>query len=76
MSLAEFLSEYGLFLLQLLTAIVLIVVIIGVFVVISRRGGADEPGSIKVEKLNDKFDQIRDPGRLSAFQERLGVAFV
>jgi len=60
MSFSEFFSEYGLFLLQLLTAVVLFVIIVGVFVVISRRGGGEASGALKVEKLNDKFDEIRD----------------
>lgn len=60
MSFSAFLSEYGLFLLQLLTAVVLFVIIIGVFVIISRRGGGEESGALKVEKLNEKFDELRD----------------
>ena len=60
MSFSGFLSEYGLFVVQLLTALVLFAVIIGIVVVVLSRRGGEETGSMRVEKLNEKFEQTRD----------------
>ncbi|MGD8324697.1 MAG: protease SohB [Gammaproteobacteria bacterium] len=59
MSLSGFFSEYGLFVVQLLTAVALLALIVGIIVVINRRG-SEAIGAITVEKLNDKFDEMRD----------------
>lgn len=59
MSFSGFLSEYGLFVVQLLTALALFAVIIGIVLALSRRGG-EETGAMRVEKLNEKFEQMRD----------------
>lgn len=54
-----FLSEYGLFLIELLTAVVLFAMIIGVIVLVGRKS-TEHAGAITVEKLNDKFEHMRD----------------
>jgi len=59
MTTAEFLGQYGLFLVQLLTAAVLLAVLIAIIVLLSRRS-TEEIGVISIEKLNEKFDKIRD----------------
>lgn len=59
MSIAEFFAEYGMFVLQFLTAIALLAVIIGTIAIVSRRA-AEQPGVMTVEKLNEKFEKMRD----------------
>jgi serine protease SohB len=59
MSFAAFFAEYGLFVVQLLTAVALFVVIAGVIMMIARRGSEDT-GTITVEKINEKIEQVRD----------------
>ncbi len=59
MTVSQFLSEYGLFLVQFLTAALLFAVVVAIIVVVSRRS-SEETGVIAVEKLNDKFDKTRD----------------
>ncbi len=59
MSFADFVAEYGLFVLQFLTALALFAVIVAVIALVSRRA-AEHTGVITVEKLNEKFEQMRD----------------
>ncbi len=59
MSIAEFLSRYGLFVMQVLTILFLLLAVIGLVVIVSRREGAEHRG-IVVEKLNDQFEHTKD----------------
>ncbi len=59
MSVSEFFTEYGLFLVQLLTAVVLFAAIIGIIAIVSRRT-VEHPGTMTVEKLNEKLEKMRD----------------
>ena len=59
MSLSSFFAEYGLFIVQLLTAAFLFAAIVLVIVIVSRRS-SEETGSIRVTKLNERFEHMRD----------------
>ena len=59
MSLSSFFAQYGLFVVQLLTAAVLLAAIVAIVLAISRKG-TEEVGSISVRKLNEKFERMRD----------------
>ena len=59
MSLSSFFAQYGLFIVQLLTAVVLFAAFAGIVVLVARRG-SEETGSISVQKMNEKFEQMRD----------------
>ncbi|MCR9067093.1 MAG: hypothetical protein NXI00_24220, partial [Cytophagales bacterium] len=52
----EFLSEYGLFLAKAITIVVAIALIIGMAVSAGQKG---DPGKLKVEKLNEKLDKVK-----------------
>lgn len=59
MSIGEFFAQYGLFLVELLSAVVLLAAAVLFMILLSRRH-SDHVGSMNVEKLNDKFDETRD----------------
>jgi serine protease SohB len=59
MSFAEFFAAYGLFLVQLLTALALFAAIIGIVAIVGRRT-TEHAGTLTVEKLNEKSEQMRD----------------
>lgn len=59
MSFADFFSNYGLFVVQLLTAIALFAVIIGIIAIVGRRA-AEHTGVLTVEKLNEKSEKTRE----------------
>ena len=59
MSVSTFLAQYGLFIVQLLTVFVLFAAIAVMAVLISRRS-AEETGNISVQKLNERYEKLRD----------------
>ena len=59
MSLSDFLTSYGLFVVELLTALLLLAGLVAFVAIIARRGG-EPAGALSVEKLNDSFEQMRD----------------
>ncbi|QIZ84233.1 protease SohB [Bermanella marisrubri] len=52
----EFLADYGLFLAKAITVVVTIGLIIGLIVSAGQKG---EPGKLKVEKLNEKLNKVK-----------------
>lgn len=56
----EFLAEYGMFLAKTVTFIVAVGIIIGLLVSVSARGKRTDKGHIEVNKLNEKFEEMRD----------------
>ncbi|MGM8225620.1 protease SohB [Cellvibrio sp. ARAG 10.3] len=56
----EFLTEYGLFLAKTVTIVVAIGVIVGLVVSAGQRQKKTEKGHIEVNKLNEKFEHMRD----------------
>lgn len=59
MSLSGFLAQYGLFVVQLLTAVVLLGAIVVLVLIVARRDG-ESSGSMTVHKLNERFEEMRD----------------
>lgn len=56
----EFFSEYGLFFAKAVTVVIAVLVIVSGIFAASSRGKKLEKGDIKVEKLNDVFDDYED----------------
>lgn len=54
----EFLAEYGLFLAKSITLVVAILVVVIGIIAASSKGKREEEGSIQVDYLNDKFDDL------------------
>lgn len=59
MTVGEFFAQYGLFLAQLITVLVLLATAAVIIIVSARRGGV-HPLGLHVEKLNDQFERTRD----------------
>lgn len=58
---AEFLSQYGLFLLKMLTVVgSVLLLVVGVVVIASARRSQGGSGSIEVESINSRMDDYRD----------------
>ena len=55
---AEFLADYGLFLLKTATIVAAVVLIIGAAVAAGNRGSKTEQGHIEVRKLNERYDDM------------------
>lgn len=56
----EFLTNYGLFLAKTITFVVAILVVVVVAVSVGGRNKKSDKGHIEVNKLNEKFDHLRD----------------
>ena len=56
----EFLAEYGMFLAKTITFVVAIGIVVGLIVSVSARGRRADRGHIEVNKLNEKFEDMRD----------------
>ena len=57
----EFLSEYGMFVAKVMTTVIAIMVVISVVSASGGRGRrAGKKGTVRVSKLNDHFEELRD----------------
>lgn len=66
----EFLSEYGLFLAKVVTAVVAIVILVGAIVAISQRSRKEgEEGHIEVTNLNHRYEDWEDAIQYSLMNE-------
>jgi len=65
----EFLSEYGLFLLKAITIVAAIGAIVGIIVSASSRQKTAANGSIKVEKVNERYDEIQESLKRAIYDE-------
>lgn len=65
----EFLYEYGLFLLKAVTIVIAIAIIIGLAVSAGQRQKSNANGTIKVEKINDRFDEMQDALKQAIYDE-------
>jgi serine protease SohB len=59
MTVASFFAEYGLFIAELLTILVLLGLVALIVIVSARRGGVQAPG-LSVTKMNEQFEHMRD----------------
>ena len=67
----EFLTEYGLFLAEVLTVVVAILVVaIGLFAIGQRGRAQQEIGHIEVRKLNDRYKAFRDTMKSALLREK------
>lgn len=64
-----FLSEYGLFLLKAITIVAAIGAIVGIVVSAGSRQKGAAAGTIKVEKINDRFDEMQDTLKKAIYDE-------
>lgn len=69
----EFLTDYGLFLAKSATVLVCIVVVIGLILGLSQKGGGkkEHRGHIEVSKLNDWYQHMSETLRKAAFDSHL-----
>ncbi|MFT6389638.1 MAG: serine protease SohB [Cellvibrionaceae bacterium] len=65
----EFLYEYGLFLLKVITFVAAIGVIVGILVSAGSRQKGVEVGTITVEKVNDRYDEMEDALKRAIYDE-------
>ncbi|MEC8471132.1 MAG: protease SohB, partial [Pseudomonadota bacterium] len=57
----EFLSEYGMFVAKVVTTVIAIIVVISVVSASGGRGRrAGKKGTVRVSKLNDHFEELRE----------------
>ena len=62
----EFLIEYGMFLARVVTVVIAIVIVIGVITSSGQKQKkAGKEGAVKVTRINDHIDELRDALRLS-----------
>jgi serine protease SohB len=70
----EFLTEYGLFLAKIVTFVVAALVVISVVMSAAQkdRGDHEGEGELKIRKLNEKYEKLREPSqsRLMSDQQR------
>ena len=59
MTIGEFFARYGLFLVQLITVLVLLG-LAALIVIVSARRGSMSPFGLQIEKLNERFENVRD----------------
>ncbi len=67
----EFLYEYGLFLLKVVTFVIAIAVVIGLMVSAGARQKASNTGSIEVIKVNDRFDEMSQSMKRAMFDDNI-----
>ncbi len=65
----EFVYEYGLFLLKVVTFVIAIGVVIGLIVSAGARQKPSATGSIQVTKINDRFDEMSQSMKRAMFDE-------
>jgi serine protease SohB len=65
----EFLYEYGLFLLKVVTFVVAIAVVIGLIVSAGARQKPSTVGAIQVTKINDRFDEMSQSMKHAMFDD-------
>lgn len=67
----EFISEYGLFVLKTLTIVVAVIVVVSFIVGASmKNSGNKEKGKIKVQQLNDRYEEMAQVIRHQALDEK------
>jgi serine protease SohB len=65
----EFLYEYGLFLLKAITLVAAVVIVVGVIVSAGMKQKTADSGTIEVNKINDRFDDMRKAMKLAIYDE-------